>query len=506
MTVHAANSTKHQIVVLSDIHIADDAPTVWYQSKVHNPYLQGICNWVVANAANISEMVLLGDVVDFWTHPSNVQPPTFAQILAAQPAIFGPTGFFGQVLDALGGAVTYVPGNHDMGVTAQDVAQIVSAGGHAMQFADSVYYPFAPDQRVALAHGNAYTMFNAPDANSPWAPLPVGHFVTRMVASKWAAQLQPGQTVADLRGQGAPNGLDISAIVAGAIASGSVSISQALLNSVAAQTGCPSNQSFVLPGGQIVALDAQVQPAFANLFTDWINAAGGGVIGTAIATKSALADAASYYMGWFAQRQAFQSGAQVIVLGHTHTPISDIDTTLIQYANSGFECPATPDVPPQGITFVVVDTNSFTTQVMLSTNGGGQISPINPPTTPIVPVGSDFSSYVIIENNGADAMTLVGTPTASSGYWVVPPPATIAPNTSVTIWLQDYPGVAGTEGSATYQSASRGQQTFNFECPTLSFNSCSGGSSFRTKSAQGVWGQPGSVARTGHPFYVDFKA
>lgn len=210
---------KSQIVVLSDLHIADDSPTAWYQSTIHNPYLAGICSWVVTNAAAIREMVILGDMVDFWTHPADKQPPSFAQVIAKQQSIFGPTGFFGQVLDALGGAVTYLRGNHeDMGVTAADVAKIVSAGGRRMRFVDDVYYPLgANDHRIALAHGHAYTMFNAPDPKSPWAPLPVGHFVTRMISSHWARTLKPKQTVATLPDQGAPNGLDVTGIIGGAI-------------------------------------------------------------------------------------------------------------------------------------------------------------------------------------------------------------------------------------------------------------------------------------------------
>jgi len=503
-----APSEKSQIVVISDIHIADDSPTVWYQSSIHNPYLAGICDWVVANAGLIKETVLLGDVVDFWTHPANVQPPSFAQILAAQPEIFGPDGFFGRVLDALDGAVTYMPGNHDMGVTAEDVSAIVSAGGHVMRFAENVYYPFGDDdRRVALGHGNAYTMFNAPDVNSPWAPLPVGHFVTRMVASKWARDLAPGQTVATLPGQGAPNGLDISSIVKGAIASHDPSISRALLDSVASQTGTPSNQTFILPTGEVVALDTQVKPAYANLFTNWVAACGGGLVGSLIAGKSALADAASYYMGWFAQRQAFQSGAQIIVLGHTHTPISGINTTLIRYANAGFECPSTADTPPQAVNFVIIDTDTLTSQVMVSAANGTRIMPFSAAITPIDEVGYDFSSYVVVENGGADVMYLDSPPVVESGYWVVPPPPKIAPGAKAYVWLQDYPGPYGTDGKFTYRSDSRGQQTFTFECPTgILPNACTGGRSFRAKSAQGDWGPTGQVPRSGHPFYVDFIA
>lgn len=497
--------SKTQIIVLSDIHIGDDSPTVWYQSSVHNPYLAAITAWVVDNADSIREVVLLGDVVDFWTYPADRRPPAFGDIVAAQPAIFGAAGFFGQMLDALDGAVTLVPGNHDMTVTAADAASVVSAGGHALRYADSVYYPLGPgDQRLALAHGNAYTMFNAPDPQSPWAPTPVGHFITRMIASQWARDLKPGQTVAGLSGQGSPNGLDVGAIIEGAINSGSFGITKLLLDSVAAQTGTASTQTFLMPDGSVAALDTAVYPAFDDLFTRWANASGGGAQGYTIAAKSALADAKAYFMGWFAQRQAFQSGAQAIVLGHTHAPISGIDTTLITYANSGFECPSTPDMPAQCVSFAVIDTTNFTTQIMQA-GPGGAIGPLAAPTTPIVPVGSDFSSYVVVNNTGADDMTLVASD-APHGYWVNPPPQAIPAGGSVYIWAQDYVGPVGSEGSFSYTSPSRGQQDFAFACPTLSSNSCSGGQNFRTKSGSNAWGAWGDVAGSGHPFYVEFQA
>ena len=502
-------SPKSQIVVLSDLHIADDSPTAWYQSSIHNPYLASICSWVVTNAAAVREMVILGDMVDFWTHPADTQPPSFAQILAKQQSIFGPKGFFGQVLDALGGAVTYLPGNHDMGVTAADVAKVVSAGGHRMRFADDVYSLMgANDRRIALAHGHAYTMFNAPDPKSPWAPLPVGHFVTRMVASKWARELPPGKTVATLPGQGSPTGLDVAAIVGGAVKRGDFGISNLLLDSVASQTGTPSNQTFVLPSGQKVALDRDVFPAYNNLFSNWVTDNGGGEVGLLIAGKSALADAQGSYMGWFAQRQAFKSVAQVIILGHTHTPISGIPNSLIQYANSGFECPSTADMPPQAVTFAVIDTNNFTTQIMQSAKGGSHIVPFQAGTAPIVePPFQDYSAYVIIENDGVDNMTLVGSPRAEQGYWVVPPSQTIAARTRKMIWLQDFPGAQGTVGSVTYQSRSRGQQTFSFACPVgfWTANACTGGAAFRSRVGDQGW-QSNAVDRWGHPLYVEFTA
>jgi hypothetical protein len=34
-------------VVISDVHIGDGTPTVWYQKSVHEPYLATILNYVI---------------------------------------------------------------------------------------------------------------------------------------------------------------------------------------------------------------------------------------------------------------------------------------------------------------------------------------------------------------------------------------------------------------------------------------------------------------------------
>ena len=64
----AVPKPKSLAVVISDVHIGTNAATNWYQRTVHEPYLVAALDWVVANAASIRELVLLGDLVDFWTY------------------------------------------------------------------------------------------------------------------------------------------------------------------------------------------------------------------------------------------------------------------------------------------------------------------------------------------------------------------------------------------------------------------------------------------------------
>ena len=77
------------------------------------------------------------------------------------------------MLSALKGRVTYIPGNHDMGVTQRDLDFLVSREGYRIQVRDEeAYFPLAPDRRLACSHGHRWTMFNAPDLSTPLAPLP----------------------------------------------------------------------------------------------------------------------------------------------------------------------------------------------------------------------------------------------------------------------------------------------------------------------------------------------
>src|SRR5690348_1718437 len=82
---NGATWARNKIVVLSDVHIGDNSPTVWYQQKYHEPYLAALLDHVVERADEIAELVILGDFVDFWTYPPDRRPPSFAEIAAANP-------------------------------------------------------------------------------------------------------------------------------------------------------------------------------------------------------------------------------------------------------------------------------------------------------------------------------------------------------------------------------------------------------------------------------------
>ena len=71
--------------VLSDMHIGNNASTCWYQRSAHEPYTVAALEWIVRNADMFQEVVLLGDLVDMWTYPPAIHPPSMAEIIAANP-------------------------------------------------------------------------------------------------------------------------------------------------------------------------------------------------------------------------------------------------------------------------------------------------------------------------------------------------------------------------------------------------------------------------------------
>jgi UDP-2,3-diacylglucosamine pyrophosphatase LpxH len=207
---------KSKIVLLSDIHIGTSAPTVWYQKDIHEPYLVTVLNWIIQNASSIQELILLGDVVDFWTYPPDEVPPTFDAIITANPKLFGSNGKLSEVLTALDGRVTYVRGNHDMTITQEDLDKVQNQKGYKIQLSpEDVYYPLGNgNKKIACIHGHIYTMFNAPyipdnSASNPIAPLPLGQLITRSVAFMRSKQLESGKTVAQLKDSGDPDNKEL---------------------------------------------------------------------------------------------------------------------------------------------------------------------------------------------------------------------------------------------------------------------------------------------------------
>ena len=495
----AAGRTK--VVFLSDVHIGDNSPTVWYQKDFHEPYLVALLDHVIAQAGEVRELIILGDFIDYWTYPPSRRPPGFRQIADANPAIFGPRGKLAQVLSALKGRVTYVPGNHDMGVTQRDLDFLVSREGWRIQVRDEeAYFPLAPDRRLACSHGHRWTMFNAPDLSTPLAPLPLGHFVTRAVAHMLARDLPPGRSVADLPDQGAPNGIELTKL-AGSI---NGSLIESAVNYAVKTTGISEAEPIILPDGRTTNL-GEVKVNYQGLWARWATAVGGDLS----AAKAAAADVNGRYLAWFAQRLALQNGAELVVFGHTHAPKSGLKDGFINYVNTGFDCPSRPDIGTKHPTFIEVETTTLTArlrQVTARPDGTYAIEDHAAPADTLVYAPNlDFSTYVSVDNSQGASDLVRRTNAEIHGRYVVGPPAVIPKGHVTRFWIQDNAGVRGSEGVVSYERAGGSTVDLHFGCPTGTASNFAGGAPFQARVGGGDWAASDVAPRRGRPLFVRFR-
>jgi UDP-2,3-diacylglucosamine pyrophosphatase LpxH len=491
------------VAVLSDIHIGNDENTCWYQRSVHEPYLLDALNWIADNASMLQEVILLGDLVDTWTYAPSVTPPTMAEIVAANPNVLGSSGALANVVKAVP-KVTYLLGNHDGTLTSADIAALQGSVGQIEMVEPVHVLTGSTGARTVFSHGHYWTMFNAPDPNSPWNTLPVGHFVTRAFSYMMAKQLAgTNKTVADFPNMGYPNGIDILAFIEHLLPNFSPDIPSLLLNYVSGVSGMSDSEPITLPDGKTKTTIAEARTTYANLFTEWETKDG-----TQNAGRAALADSSGVWLAWFAQRLAIQQGADLCVMGHTHTPVGGLGVSSITYYNSGFECASGPDMsksPPALFTFTLVDLDQPAAEIFSVTPGSDPdiaTVPALPSAVIQPPSAADMSCFVRILNKSAQPLTLTGTPAASHGYWVVPPPQTIPAGGRGDGWLQDYAGAKGSAGTFSYQGAG----DFSVSCPTgVVQNTVSGaGGNFIARSAGGAWSFKGNFPAWGHPLQVIF--
>jgi len=490
------------VVVLSDVHIGNGARTTWYQQSVHEPYLIAALE-AIAKRGDVQELIFLGDLFDLWTYPPSVRPPSVADIVAANPNTLGPGGALARAIAAVPRA-SLLLGNHDGTLTQEDIATLQAAVG-PIALVESVYVRTgSTGAKTVFSHGHLWTMFNAPDETSPWNTLPVGHFVTRAFAYEMANTLSAGQTVADLRNMGAPNGFSLLPFLESIDPTREPDIVELLLNDVCKVTLMPESLPIVLPDGSTTTV-ADAKRIYADLFTRWVAREGGSVLN---AGRAALADGYGEYLAWFAQRLAIQHSADLVVMGHTHTPIGGVSISPINYFNSGFECASIPDTPPKEFTFTVVDLDTAAAEIFQVTKGASGYEITESPARPLDSVvqwpALDYSCYIRIENQTSQPLTSSALH-VDEGAWVVPPPTTIAPGERVDAWLQDRVGPYGSGGGVTYAQGAQ-SLAFRFSCPTgLSANTASGpGDDFVARSGSGAWQSRGQVPHWGHPLQVRF--
>ena len=180
---------RNMIVVISDIHLG--ANLEYAECKDNLKSLEKML-YKVKVSSNVKELVIAGDLLDEWYVPATVNTyegnnqADFVQRIAL--ANKGVVDAINSIIQGGNILVTYVPGNHDLTITPENVSLIFPGINQARdnELGLGTYTP-ADMPVLAIEHGHRYNFFCAPDpiSNQDIAPgtiLPPGYFFTRIAA------------------------------------------------------------------------------------------------------------------------------------------------------------------------------------------------------------------------------------------------------------------------------------------------------------------------------------
>lgn len=178
---------RNQIVFISDVHVGprgkDGSDAGWFYGA-YEVYFTILLHKISLDK-RVRELVFVGDLFDDWLYPPGERPLTIRDTIGAwKDSLFmAPLRSCIERLDA----VWYLPGNHDMHVTQEDLAELAAGGKNVRivgekDFSDG--HLMSCGTRLAVEHGHEADFFNAPDRH-PEAirALPFGYFVARIFAA-----------------------------------------------------------------------------------------------------------------------------------------------------------------------------------------------------------------------------------------------------------------------------------------------------------------------------------
>ncbi len=183
------SNKRNQLVVISDLHMGADLS---YAELNKNATLLEKFLKNIRSSTNVRELVIGGDLLDEWFVPADVNTYNgkdqrdFVKRLATSN--HGILEAFNNIIKEGKIKLTYVPGNHDITLTPENVGFLFPGISQARdkELGLGTYSPqYLP--QLAIEHGHRYNFFCAPDmlSNQDIAPgtiLPPGYFFTRIAA------------------------------------------------------------------------------------------------------------------------------------------------------------------------------------------------------------------------------------------------------------------------------------------------------------------------------------
>lgn len=180
-------SERNLIVVISDIHLGPNL--AFAECNKNLATLEKFVNQI-NESKNVKELIIAGDMFDEWfvpassdTYQGKDQKDYMQRIAATNKGVFDA---FNKIIQAGNVLVTYVPGNHDLTITKENVELVLPGINQARDEVQGLgTYSPASLPVLAVEHGHRYNIFCAPDPISnkdliPGSILPPGYFLTRL--------------------------------------------------------------------------------------------------------------------------------------------------------------------------------------------------------------------------------------------------------------------------------------------------------------------------------------
>jgi UDP-2,3-diacylglucosamine pyrophosphatase LpxH len=185
-TFNNDSKSRNLIVVISDLHLGADFSFAEIKDNLGplKAFLEQI-----RTSRSVKELVINGDLLDEWYVPATTdtykgknQSDFVNRIAIANKEVIDK---FNQIIQEGEILVTYIPGNHDMAISTENVNLILPGINQARDASGLGIYSPSGYPEIAIEHGHRYNIIASPDpvSNQDVAEgtiLPVGYFFTRL--------------------------------------------------------------------------------------------------------------------------------------------------------------------------------------------------------------------------------------------------------------------------------------------------------------------------------------
>lgn len=180
------SKSRDLIVVISDIHLGANIKYAEINNNLEQ--LESFLEQIRVSR-NVKELVIAGDLLDEWfvpatsdTYNGKNQSDFVQRIASTNKTVIDKLN---QIIQEGIIKVTYVPGNHDLAISAENVDLIFPGINQARDARGLGTYSPSEYPEIAIEHGHRYNILASPDplSNQDIAPgtiLPVGYFFTRL--------------------------------------------------------------------------------------------------------------------------------------------------------------------------------------------------------------------------------------------------------------------------------------------------------------------------------------